>query len=276
MRFGNAIWCAELECSDERLGARAAGLLGLLETDHPDLPQPSVRFELARLGEMVQLRANGRAGEPWPTEEEALADFHWSVGDHASRVEPGMATIHAGLVAFGDRPVLIPGDPGSGKSSLTVACCLLGAAFGGDDLALLDLRSSSLVPFPLAPALDAEGLEYLEDSARESVMLECELWRDVKQIRCYLDARACAAERMEMAPAASVVFRQPEHDGPSRLEPLSPAEALRRLYEHAGFVWDDRSAVFDSVGRLVERASSFAAIGDASELALLIREQVLL
>jgi hypothetical protein len=106
-------------------------------------------------------------------------------------------------------------------------------------------------------------------------MLECELWREVRQVRCYLDPHVCAAGRMAMAPAALMVFRQAEHDGPSRLEPMRPAEALRRLYEHAGFVWDDRSAVFDSVGRLVEQASSFAALGDARELALLIREQAL-
>jgi hypothetical protein len=250
-------------------------MLGLLETDRSHLPPPAVLFELIRTDGMVELRVNGTAGEPWPTEEEALSDFHWSVTHHASQVRSGTASFHAGLVGFGNRSVLIPGDSGSGKSSLTVACCLLGAGYGGDDLAFLDLPSSSLMPFPLAPALNVEGLNRLEESAHSSVILKCGLWQEEKEVRCYLDPRRCAGGGMKAAPASLVAFRSTDYSGPGRLVPLKPAEALRRLYEHAGFVWDDRAAAFEAVGRAVEAASSFEAVGDTSELALLIREQAL-
>ena len=198
--------------------------------------------------------------------------MHWAIIHHASIGTSGQATFHTGLVSFGDRAILLPGGSGSGKSSLTLACVQIGAGFGGDDLAFLDLASKELVSFPLAPALSEEGLDLLGEPARRSVILRCEQFRENREVRCFLDTGPLPPFTAGAQHPAAVIFRRQPRADRATLEPLKPAEALQRLYRHAGFLWEERAEVFDALGDLVSRASLFDGSGDAEELAILMRE----
>lgn len=249
-------------------------MLGLLAVDDPVLPIPRSVFELIRTGCGVEVRADGMRREPWQTEEEALADLYFSVIRHASEGPEGTAAFHAGLFAFDGGTVLVPGDSACGKSSLVLACCLAGAAYGGDDLVLLDLESLELIPFPVALALSREGLARFGDPAGEALLLEGEVWLEEREVRCFLDPNRFSPGAAAAAPPSLVVFRRPPSTEPARLVPIRPAEGLQRLYRHAGFAWEERKAVFDALARLAERTPLFEGFGDSGDLAPLILQQL--
>jgi hypothetical protein len=65
--------------------------------------------------------------------------------------------IHAGVVSVGDRCILIPGAPGSGKSTLTVALVNAGFIYFSDEVALLEQGSSVVRPVPLSLGVKSTG-----------------------------------------------------------------------------------------------------------------------
>ncbi len=56
--------------------------------------------------------------------------------------------VHAGAVQLGGLVVLLPGEAGSGKTTLVLALLSAGWTYLSDDLAALDLGTHEIVPFP--------------------------------------------------------------------------------------------------------------------------------
>lgn len=70
-------------------------------------------------------------------------------------------TIHATAVAFGDRAVLLFGEPGSGKSDLAIRLIETGWTLVADDRVVLSRRSENLFAAPpstLAGLVEARGI----------------------------------------------------------------------------------------------------------------------
>lgn len=62
---------------------------------------------------------------------------HW-IDATVSRRAVGLMPLHAGVVAWHDRALLLPGPSGSGKSTLVAALAACGATYYSDELAFLD------------------------------------------------------------------------------------------------------------------------------------------
>jgi hypothetical protein len=95
--------------------------------------------------------------------------------NHAMSAQPDLSFFHAASVAIGDRGVLISGDKGAGKSTLSLALAARGHAFLGDEVAAID-GGGTLLPFPRAvsirPGPQAQAVsDYLERHPVESEVL---------------------------------------------------------------------------------------------------------
>jgi hypothetical protein len=55
----------------------------------------------------------------------------------ATRV-PGLTLVHAGVVAYGRRALILPGRSGAGKTTLVAALVAAGAEYGSDEFAVVD------------------------------------------------------------------------------------------------------------------------------------------
>lgn len=243
-------------------------VLGGLLVDESALPDPVTTFELLREESDIVLRIEGAVWGRWESAPPAVADFLWNVHQAAFRSHPGTMAFHAGSISIGDQRVLVPGRSGHGKSSLVLACCRAGAAYGGDELAWLDLRSRAAVPFPTALSLSRAGLARFEESASENVVMTAATWRtDEEPERCYLDPRSLGPVIVTERPLSAIVFREPPGQRAAGLDTIGRADGLHRLYAHAQFRWEERAGVFRSLGDLVEEIPLFTANGDAQYLA---------
>ena len=85
--------------------------------------------------------------------------LNWCIGTSAYRY----LMIHAGTVAFGDRALILPGTPGSGKSTLSAALHLRGARLLSDEFGLIRPESGELLPMPRAIPLKNASIEAIID-----------------------------------------------------------------------------------------------------------------
>jgi hypothetical protein len=243
-------------------------VLGGLLIDEPGLPGPETSFELFREGPEIVLQVGGAEWARWESAPSAVADLLWNVHQAAFRSHPGTVAFHAGSVSVGDQRLLVPGGSGHGKSSLVLACCRAGAAYGGDELAWLDLETRAVVPFPTALSLSRAGLSRFEESPSETIVMTAETWRtDEDPLRCYLDPRSLGPVLVTEKPLGAIVFREPPGVRAAGLTAIGRADGLHRLYANAQFRWEERVGVFRSLGSLVGEVPLFTASGDAEDLA---------
>ena len=169
----------------------------------PIEPSPGApRFWVAHLGNgLYQAR---RAEEPLesPTSQpRALAQLanhlHLWVAEHClNRI-----MIHAGVVAWGPRVLLLPGRSLAGKSTLVEALCRHGGTYWSDDLAVVHPQGRT-TPYALPLSL-RRGVNVVLPQLGDG-----------------------------QATAVAVLFSQFQPGGTNRLQALSPAAGLRQLLGH--------------------------------------------
>ena len=83
-----------------------------------------------------------RSSEPTDIAEAFEGDLNWLVAERS----PRKVFLHAGVVGWRDRAILIPGGPRSGKSTLVRALVGCGATYFSDEYAVLE--GNMVQPFP--------------------------------------------------------------------------------------------------------------------------------
>lgn len=275
MLFGTRRWSAELESSDSELAEMAARIVGMLDKDSTRLPSPSVKFGLERSEKYCNLYIEGELCSEWPQPELIMADFHWAILDAAFRSSPGTMAFHACAFELDGWRFMVPGLSGYGKSSLVLAACRQGALFGGDDLTWLDLDDGFIIPFPMAMALSDDGLAQFGEDLSGASFLSALVERDDKtECRNYLDPARFSSRIMGSGPISSVILRHPPFDEEGRLERLDPGDALRELYRHTQFNWDERIEVFQQMSAVASEVPVFSAAGRKEDLIELLKEMI--
>src|SRR3954470_1375044 len=74
---------------------------------------------------------------------------------------PDHVLVHAGVAAFDDRAVVIPGPTFSGKTTLVAECVRAGALYYSDDLAALD-RDGLVHPYPKPLSMRVNGFSQID------------------------------------------------------------------------------------------------------------------
>ncbi len=73
--------------------------------------------------------------------------------NHVMRMQPDYAFFHAATVAIGKCGVMLSGDKGAGKSTLSLALAARGHGFLGDELGTIHSGTGTVLPFPRAVSI---------------------------------------------------------------------------------------------------------------------------
>lgn len=173
--------------------------------------------------------------------------------------------LHAGVVARGDRAVVLPALPGSGKSTLTVALALSGFRLLSDEFGVVGLRDGLLHALLRPAALKEASIEAIARYAPHAV-LGPRFPGTRKGTVAHLapDAASVAARHVPARPAL-LLFPQFVPGASVRVEPLTRARAFAKLAANAFNYEMLGPDGFDAVGDLVAR--SRAALLDYGDLA---------
>lgn len=144
-----------------------------LDTVYPHQPPPDptsfadIRVALLpgspwRLrGRQVSLWSEGqRPFEPYPVNS-ALPLFEWGGNWLLAQRLNAYLLLHAGVVARNDKALILPAEPGSGKSTLTCALHLAGWRFLSDEFGVVDPETGMVLPMLKPAALKNRSIEII-------------------------------------------------------------------------------------------------------------------
>jgi len=121
------------------------------------LPGPAWRFRRRQ----VALWSEGRRPfEPYPVSS-ALPLFEWGGNWLLAQRLNAYLLLHAGVVARGDRALILPAVPGSGKSTLTCALHLAGWRFLSDEFGVVEPATGTVFPMLKPAALKNRSIEII-------------------------------------------------------------------------------------------------------------------
>ena len=128
--------------------------------------QATVRVHIVRRRradhELVSIYFDGqcatRRTSPAESIEETLRDLNLL----ATTRTGGSVLLHAGAVEFDGRVVVVTGESGQGKSTLTAALVRAGGAYLTDELVIIDPEDLRVRPYPKPLDLDPTSLDLLE------------------------------------------------------------------------------------------------------------------
>lgn len=162
--------------------------------------------------------------------------------------------VHAAALVSNDRALLLCGNPGAGKTTLTLALVHAGFGFAGDDVALLDSSGQS-VGLPFAPAVKAGAWPILAGYCPDLDAAPVFRRPDRKRVR-YPVPMHC----IPPSPRAVgwVVLLRRGSDAKARLDPVDPVDALRGLLNGSFAIGRELSdSAFDLLSRVIESAEAY-------------------
>ena len=155
--------------------------------------------------------------------------LNWCIAGHAHHY----LLLHAAALEKNGRAVILPGDPGAGKSTLTAALSLSGFRLLSDEMTMIDRDDGLLVPLARPVNLKNASIPLIRAFSPEAVLGETA--QDThKGSVAHLKAPAQSVRRAgEKAKAAMLVFPRWQRDATTRLLPRSRADSFMHAANHA-------------------------------------------
>ncbi len=151
--------------------------------------------------------------------------LNWCIATSAHRY----MMLHAGTVAFGDRAMIFPGTPGSGKSTLTAALHLRGARLLSDEFGLVRPEFGDLVPMPRGIPLKNASIEAILEFDPAAPLGPT--YPKTRKGRVRHLRPGSESQIQQQVPAAPrwLVFPKYQAGAKETLRPLDKSEAFRQL-----------------------------------------------
>ena len=134
---------------------------------------------------------------------------------------------HAGAVAKDGIVVVLPAEPGGGKTSLVAALLKQGFEYLSDEFAIIDPESLKVLPFPKGLCFKEGGIELFPHLKPKSLYVEWDMGGETGRL-WYLDP-------LDLGPGVSREARRvryiifPERDGSEEIVEISKAKAILKL-----------------------------------------------
>jgi HprK-related kinase A len=155
--------------------------------------------------------------------------MNWCIAGHAHHY----LMLHAAVLERHGRALIMPGDPGAGKSTLTAALMLDGWRLLSDEITLIDRADGLLYGLARPVSLKNASIDIIQAHAPAAVMGD--VARDThKGTVAHLRPSALSVERIGMpARPAWIVFPRWRAQAETRLRPHSKSAAFLHLASHA-------------------------------------------
>jgi hypothetical protein len=163
---------------------------------------------------------------------------------------PGMTFIHAGVVAFGDRAVILPGRPGAGKTTLVAALLAAGARYGSDEFAVV--ASDGRVHSYARPLSVKRAGDFAQQVPAQSFGAEVIAEPLEASVVAFLEYASTSEFAIRPVSHGAAVLRLLTHCLGARVRPHETLAPLRALTSRAECVAGQRGDSADAAQRLLD------------------------
>ena len=200
--------------------------------------------------------------------EQALPVLEWGLNLVIALRSHSFLMLHAAVVAMGDKGLLLPANPGSGKTTLSAGLALRGWRLLSDEFGLLRPGTADILPVPRPLALKNESIEVIRDfssAAHIGPATHGTRKGTVAHLRPPGDSIAGSDRTAE---GKWIVFPRWEAGSECVITEVSRGEAFMRLAANAFNYELLGEAGFETVTKLVERAECYDLVYSDLDLAV--------
>lgn len=192
--------------------------------------------------------------------------MNWCIGGQAHHY----LLIHAAVLERNGRAVILPGDPGAGKSTLTAALALSGWRLLSDEIALIDRNDGMLVGLARPVNLKNDSIDIVRRFSVEAVFGEPAHDTHKGTVAHLKPPAASVRDVAVRAQPSFIVYPRWSADAQCTLTPRPKADAFIHTATHAFNYEVLGSTGFDMVAALVDRCECldfrYARLPDAMAL----------
>lgn len=204
--------------------------------------------------------------KPLPLDQ-AFAMFEWGLNWCIANNAHQYLVIHAAVVERGGRILILPGTPGSGKSTLCAGLVHRGWRLLSDEMALLSLEFGTIVPIPRPVSLKNASIGIIQNFAPDAIFGQTANDTSKGSV-AHMKAPTDSVQGAVPGRAAAVVFPryQPDTAAP-QVAQLSRGMALVRVAEncfnYATLGVDGFDALVDMLEGCICASIAYSSLADA-------------
>lgn len=213
-----------------------------MEHDAHDQRRGFIDFEVAVaprsrrerwLSRKVSFIIDGEATFPSFERPLSLPMFEWALNWCVFTRPHQYLILHAAVIERGGYGLILPGQPGAGKSTLCAGLSLRGWRLLSDEVAVMRPPSIQLIPVPRPIGLKEGSIDVIK-AFEPGVIMGPPTPGTRKGTVAHIQVDADAVERGQVnATPRLIVFPRWQKDAPLALEPYSKAQALLRIGQDA-------------------------------------------
>ncbi len=177
--------------------------------------------------------------------------LNWCIAQHAH----DFLMIHAAVLERNGRALVMPGEPGAGKSTLTAALTLSGWRLLSDEFALLSLADGQLVALPRPVSLKNAAIDLIRERYPQAVIGPASHDTSKGTVAHLRPPDASIRQMHDPARPAWLVFPRFAAGGRDHLAPLDRAAALQWLVGSSFNYSVVGAAGFEAAADLIEQSA---------------------
>ncbi len=177
--------------------------------------------------------------------------LNWSMAARAHHY----LMIHAAVLERNGQSIILPGDPGAGKSTLTAALMLSGYRLLSDEMTLIDRDTGLIWPLARPISLKNESIDIVRTRWPDTVFSDVAHDTHKGSVGHLKPTTASVASIDRPGTAAWLIFPRWERDAALALTPCNKPNAFMRAAKHA-FNYELLGATgFELLANLIDRSS---------------------
>jgi len=192
--------------------------------------------------------------------------MNWCIGGQAHHY----LLIHAAVLERNGRAVILPGDPGAGKSTLTAALMLSGWRLLSDEITIIDRDDGLLVGLARPVNLKNDSIGIVRAFAPDAVFGDPAKDTHKGTVAHLRPPSACVLDVGRRARPTFIIYPRWAADAPCELTPRAKSDAFMHTATHAFNYEVLGSTGFDLVAALVDQCEChdfrYARLADAIAL----------
>jgi HprK-related kinase A len=170
--------------------------------------------------------------KPLPAEQ-AFAMLEWGMNWCIASQAHHYLLLHAAVLERGGKAVILPGDPGAGKSTLTAALMLSGWRLLSDEITVIDRDDGLLVPLARPVSLKNRSIDIVRAFDRQAVLGDVAHDTHKGTVAHLRPSDDSVARMAQKARPAHIVFPRWKDGAEVSLKPRPKADAFMHNATHA-------------------------------------------